>query len=292
MIHNGIEYGLMQLIAETYDFMDRGLGFSDNELSSIYADWNQGLVGSFLLEITSQIFRRIDEKTHKPLIDLICDQAKQKGTGMWTSQDAMRLGVPVPNIDTAVAMRDLSSYKKLRVEESRILKGPVIKPQEDIEAIVQDLYKALYVSMIMTYSQGFALLTAASKNYEYSLAPAVVARIWRGGCIIRSSLLEQIKEAYENKPDLAHLLDDEHFVGEVVGNQQSLRNTVCTAARWGLPVPCMMAALSYFDGLRSAWLPANLIQAQRDYFGAHTYERIDEKGTFHTKWAKSETTKK
>jgi 6-phosphogluconate dehydrogenase len=145
--------------------------------------------------------------------------------------------------------------------------------------------------MILTYSQGFALLSAASKNYEYSFAPAVVARIWRGGCIIRSAMLEQIKAAYEKQPDLVHLLDDEHFAGEVVGNQQSLRNVVCTAAQWGLPVPGMMAALSYLDGLRSAWLPANLIQAQRDYFGAHTYERIDEKGTFHTKWTKTEATK-
>ena len=291
MVHNGIEYGMMELIAETYDFMDRGLNFSDNELSNIYAGWNRGLVGGFLVEITSQIFRRIDEKTHKPLIDLICDEAKQKGTGMWTSQDAMRLGVPVPNIDTAVAMRDLSAYKNLRVEESRILSGPVIKPQEDIETIVEDLYKALYVSMILTYSQGFALLSAASKNYDYSLDPAVVAKIWRGGCIIRSAMLEQIKTAYETQPDLTHLLDDKYFAGEVVGNQGSLRKVVCMAAQWGLPVPGMMAALSYFDGLRSAWLPANLIQAQRDYFGAHTYERVDEKGTFHTKWTKTEATK-
>jgi 6-phosphogluconate dehydrogenase len=291
MVHNGIEYGMMELIAETYDFLDRGLDFSDNELSSIYAGWNQGLVGGFLVEITSQIFRRIDEKTHKPLIDLICDEAKQKGTGMWTSQDAMRLGVPVPNIDTAVAMRDLSAYKNLRVEESHILNGPVIKQQENIETIVEDLYKALYVSMILTYSQGFALLNVASKNYEYSLDPAVVAKIWRGGCIIRSAMLEQIKTAYESQPNLAHLLDDKYFAGEVVGNQQSLRKIVCMAAQWGIPAPGMMAALSYFDGLRSAWLPANLIQAQRDYFGAHTYERVDEKGTFHTKWTKTEAIK-
>jgi 6-phosphogluconate dehydrogenase len=291
MVHNGIEYGMMELIAETYDLMDRGLDFSDSELSKIYGGWSRGLVGSFLVEITAQIFRRIDEKTHKPLIDLICDQAKQKGTGMWTSQDAMRLMIPVPNIDTAVAMRDLSSYKSLRVEESHILSGPVIKPQEEIETILDDLYKALYVSMILTYSQGFALLSAASKNYEYSLDPATVAKIWRGGCIIRSAMLDQIKTAYESRPDLAHLLDDKYFAGEIVSNQQSLRNVVSMAANWGLPVPGMMAALSYFDGLRSAWLPANLIQAQRDYFGAHTYERVDEKGTFHTQWSDSEAKK-
>jgi 6-phosphogluconate dehydrogenase len=291
MVHNGIEYGLMELIAETYDLLDRGLDFSDSELSEIYGGWNRGLVSSFLVEITAQIFRRIDEKTHKPLIDLICDEAKQKGTGMWTSQDAMRLGVPVPNIDTAVAMRDLSAYKNLRVEESHILSGPVIKPQEDIETIVEDIYKALYVSMIMTYSQGFALLLAASKNYGYSLDSSVVAKIWRGGCIIRSGMLEQIKTAFESQPDLEHLLDDKYFAGEVVNNQQSLRNVVCKATQLGLPVPGMMAALSYFDGLRSAWLPANLIQAQRDYFGAHTYERVDEKGTFHTQWSNKEVQK-
>ncbi len=288
MVHNGIEYGLMELIAETYDLLDRGLDFSENELSKIYGGWSRGLVSGFLVEITSQIFRRIDEKTHKPLIDLISDQAKQKGTGMWTSQDAMRLGVPVPNIDTAVAMRDLSVFKSLRVEESRLLNGPVIKPQDNIEAILDDLYKALYVSMIITYSQGFALLSAASKTYGYSIDPAVVAKIWRGGCIIRSAILEPIKTAYEQNPNLAHLLDDKYFAGEVVSNQQSLRNIVSTAAQWGIPVPGMMAGLSYFDALRSAWLPANLIQAQRDYFGAHTYERVDEKGTFHTKWTESE----
>ncbi len=291
MVHNGIEYGLMELIAETYDLLDRGLDFPDNELSKIYGGWSRGLVGSFLIEITAQIFRRIDEKTHKPLIDLISDQAKQKGTGMWTSQDAMRLGVPVPNIDTAVAMRDLSVFKSLRMEESRILSGPVIKPHEDLENIIEDLYKALYVSMILTYSQGFALLLAASKSYGYSIEPAVVGKIWRGGCIIRSTILEPIKTAFESQPSLEHLLDDKYFAGEVVNNQQSLRNIVSTAAKWGLPVPGMMAALAYYDSLRSAWLPANLIQAQRDYFGAHTYERVDEKGTFHTKWTEAEVKK-
>ncbi len=291
MVHNGIEYGLMELIAETYDVMDRGLDFSDTELSKIYGGWSRGLVNSFLVEITAQIFRRIDEKTHKPLIDLISDEAKQKGTGMWTSQEAMRLGVPVPNIDTAVAMRDLSVFKTLRVEESRILSGPIVEPHNDIDKVIDDLYKALYVSMILTYSQGFALLLAAGRKYGYSFNPAIVAKIWRGGCIIRSAVLEQIMKAFENEPNLVHLLDYPYFAGEVVANQQSLRNIVSLAAQWGIPVPGMMAALSYYDSLRSAWLPANLIQAQRDYFGSHTYERVDEKGTFHTKWRETEVAK-
>jgi 6-phosphogluconate dehydrogenase len=288
MVHNGIEYGLMELIAETYDFMARGLKLRDDELSVIYENWNKGPVNSFLVEITSRIFRKIDEKTHKPLIDLIADAARQKGTGMWTSQDAMRLGVPVPNIDAAVAMRDLSCYKDLRVEESRILDGIAIEQHDDKDTLIANLNKALYASMILTYSQGFAVLRAASEKYDYKLDPGTVASIWRGGCIIRSAVLEQIRAAYEKQPALEHLLDDKQLAGEVVNNEGGLRNVAQNAAQGGLPAPGMMAALSYFDGLRSAWLPANLIQAQRDFFGAHTYERIDEKGTFHTKWTDME----
>jgi 6-phosphogluconate dehydrogenase len=194
----------------------------------------------------------------------------------------------VPNIDTAVAMRDLSCFKNLRVEESRILKGPAISPQGDKDTMIFELNRALYASMILTYSQGFAVLRAACEAHSFPFALDTVASIWRGGCIIRSTMLDEIKAAYEKEPRLEHLLDNMKLAEEVINNQSFLRNTVRAAAQWGLPAPGMMAALSYFDALRSSWLPTNLIQAQRDYFGSHTYERIDEKGVFHTKWTETE----
>jgi 6-phosphogluconate dehydrogenase len=286
MVHNGIEYGLMQLIAESYDLMKRGLGMSDDELHVVFDGWNQANLNSYLMEITADIFLRVDEETGKRLVDLILDEAKQKGTGMWTSQDAMELQVPVPTIDVAVAMRNLSAYEEEREAASLALYGPDIELQEDREAFVERLHNALYAAVVITYGQGMAQLRKASKVYGYDLNLEGVARIWRGGCIIRSTLLEDIRAAYRSRPDLPNLLLDSHLAEQVMERQRDLRAVVHTAADMGIPVPGMMVSLAYYDGYRSSWLPANLIQAQRDYFGAHTYERVDAKGVFHTQWEK------
>jgi 6-phosphogluconate dehydrogenase len=284
MVHNGIEYGLMQLISETYHLMKLLLGLNDDELHDVYQEWNRGELESFLLEITYQIFRYADEKTGQRLIDEILDEAKQKGTGKWTSQDAMDLQVPVPTIDMAVAMRDLSAYKADREAASKQLSGPASGFDRDKKAFVQRLRNALYVSMVATYSQGMALLKTASQAYNYGLQLHDVARIWRGGCIIRARLLDDIRLALESHPDLPNLMLDAKLSELILQRQEDLRLVVRVAVESGIPAPGLMASLAYFDGYRSAWLPANLIQAQRDYFGSHTYERIDEKGTFHTQW--------
>ncbi len=284
MVHNGIEYGLMQLIGESYDLMKRGLGLTDDELHAVYDGWNQAELDAYLMEITANIFLHVDEKTGKRLIDVILDAAKQKGTGMWTSQDAMALQVPVPTIDIAVAMRNLSAFESERVAASKALNGPTPTFRGERESFMQQLRNALYAAMIITYAQGMAQLRIASSSYEYDLDLETVARIWRGGCIIRAALLEDIRRAYRTRPDLPNLLMDAHFGQEVVGRQQDLRSVVSSAAELGIPTPGLMVSLAYFDGYRSAWLPANLVQAQRDYFGAHTYERVDEKGVFHTRW--------
>lgn len=286
MVHNGIEYGFIQLIAETYDLMKRGLGLSDDQLHAVYKRWKQRELNSYLLEITVDIFLQVDEKTGKRLIDVILDEAKQKGTGMWTSQDAMDLQMPVPTIDIAVAMRNLSAFESERVEASQVLTGPKATFKGDRQGFIKKLGNALYAAMIITYAQGMAQLTRASDTYDYDLDLEAVARIWRGGCIIRAALLEEIRAAYRRQPDLPNLLIDSELRQRVMTRQADLRAVVRTAAELGIPAPGLMVALAYFDGYRSAWLPANLIQAQRDYFGAHTYERIDEKGTFHTEWRK------
>jgi 6-phosphogluconate dehydrogenase len=284
MVHNGIEYGLMQLIAEAYDLMKRGLGLTDDELHAVYNQWNHAELNGYLMEITANIFLHVDEQTGKRLIDVILDAAKQKGTGMWTSQDAMDLQVPVPTIDIAVAMRNLSAFESERVAASKALDGPTPAFQGDREGFLGRLRNALYTAMIITYAQGMAQLRSASQAYEYDLDLEAVARIWRGGCIIRAALLEDIRAAYRTQPDLANLLVDSHFSREVMARQEDLRAVVRTAAGLGIPTPGLMVSLAYFDGYRSAWLPANLIQAQRDYFGAHTYERVDARGVFHTRW--------
>jgi 6-phosphogluconate dehydrogenase len=284
MVHNGIEYGLMQLIAETYDLMKRGLGLSDDQLHDAYQEWNRGELHSYLLEITGHIFRQEDASTGKRLIDVILDEAKQLGTGMWTSQSAMELQVPTPTIDSAVAMRNLSAYKAEREMASRTLPGSPATLQGDRTAFVARLRRALYAGMIITYAQGMALLHRASDAYAYGLDLETVARIWRGGCIIRAALLENIRMAYREKPDLPNLLLEATLGNAVLDRQADLRAVVQAASQLALPVPALMASLAYFDAYRSAWLPANLIQAQRDYFGAHTYERVDAKGTFHTQW--------
>jgi 6-phosphogluconate dehydrogenase len=284
MVHNGIEYGIMELIAETYDLMKRGLRLTNDELHDVYDKWNQEELKSYLIEITANIFSQKEEKTNKRLIDMILDQAKQKGTGKWTSWDSMELQVPTPTIDVAVVMRDLSGYKAERKAASTVLHGPTPAFKGDKKRFIGQLGKALYVGMIVTYAQGMTLLKQASETYGYGLNLEAVARIWRGGCIIRAAVLENFRAAYQARQDLPNLLGDVHLAQEVVSRQDDLRTVVSIAAKRGIPVPGLMSALGYYDGYRSTWLPANLTQAQRDYFGAHTYERIDEKGTFHTQW--------
>ncbi len=284
MVHNGIEYGIIQLIAETYDFMKRGLGLSNDELRDIYEGWMKTELNGYLVEITSEIFRRVDEKTGQSLIDVILDEAKQKGTGKWTSQDAMELQVPVPTIDAAVSTRDMSALKSERAAAAQLFEGPAGSFHGDREAALNQLRDGLYVSMVLTYAQGMALLGKASTAYNYDLDLQEVARIWRGGCIIRALLLEDIRAAFRTKPDLPNILMAPHLSEEVLTRQDALRAVVTTAVELGIPLPGMAASLAYFDSYRSAWLPANLIQAQRDYFGSHTYERVDERGVFHTEW--------
>jgi len=286
MVHNGIEYALMRLIADTYDLMKRGLGLTDDELHDAYEQWNRDELNSYLLEITAAIFQPVDGRTGARLIDVILDEARQKGTGAWTSQDAMALQVPVPTIDMAVAMRNLSVFGSERDAASRILNRPVPLPKGDRPQMIDRLRSALHVGMIIAYAQGMALLTVASAKHGFQLDLERVARIWRGGCIIRAALLEDIRAAFRVRRDLPNLLLDPHLAKKIAENQENLRRVVCTASELGVPAPAMMASLAYLDSYRSAWMPANLIQAQRDYFGAHSYERTDVAGTFHTQWEK------
>jgi 6-phosphogluconate dehydrogenase len=276
----------MQLLAETYDVMKRGLGMGGNELRYVYEAWNRTEMNSYLVEITGRIFGTIDDRTGKPLVDVMLDVAKQNGTGMWTSQSAMELQVPAPTIDFAVTMRDLSVLVEQRDQSSEIYKRTVPAFTGNRQAFIDRLGHAFYAAMIMCYAQGMAVLSAASKKYEFGLDLEAVARIWRGGCIIRAALLEDIRLAYRNQPDLANLILAPEISSKLIANEEDLRGIVCSAIELGVPVPSLMSALSYLDGYRSAWLPANLIQAQRDYFGAHSYSRIDVKGTFHTEWNK------
>ena len=286
MVHNGIEYGLMQLISETYDLMKRGLRMDAEALAKVYAQWNETELNSFLLEITAHIFRQKDEKDPtSPLIDMIRDQTRQKGTGKWTSQEAMELMVPTPIIDTAVTMRNLSACLTERKAVAEVLHWTETPYKGDGERFVGQLKNALYVSMIMTYAQGMALLKEASVVYRYGLDLESVTGIWRGGCIIRAALLEDMRKAYRTRPDLPHLMVDQRLSLAIVSRQEDLRAVVRTAAELGLPAPGLMASLGYLDALRRVQLPGNLIQAQRDYFGAHTYERTDSPGVFHTLWS-------
>ncbi len=284
MVHNGIEYGLMQLIAETYDIMSQGLGLSCEQLSGIYRQWNNGPLNSYLMEITSEIFQKIDAKTHRPLVEIILDEANQKGTGAWSSETALELQVAVPTIDTAVQMRFLSAAKTLRQIESQQLAGPTVAYNGDRDALIQSLEDALLAGFILCYAQGFSLLKTASEAMHYDLQYDDIAALWRGGCIIRSDLLDRIMTAYQNYPQLDHLLEDDELGREAVNLQPGLRTVVQTAVALGIPAPGLMSVVSYYDTLRSPWLPANLIQAQRDYFGSHRYQRVDEQGTFHTQW--------
>jgi 6-phosphogluconate dehydrogenase len=284
MVHNGIEYGIMQLIAESYDLLKRGLNFDLNSLRSIYAKWNEGKLNGYLIEITAMVLGRKDDKTGKPLIDMILDRARQKGTGKWTSWDAMDLQTPVPTIDVAVAMRNMSDSKEARKEAGKALSGPSQSFQGDRETVALQLESGLLAAVILTYAQGLGLLRQASQKYGYGLNLEAVARIWRGGCIIRAALLEGIRSAFQKRPDLANLILSPELGQEVMARQKDLRDVVCTGAGIGIPVPGFMSTLAYYDAFRSVQLPANLIMAQRDYFGAHRYERIDAEGTFHTEW--------
>jgi 6-phosphogluconate dehydrogenase len=284
MVHNGIEYAVMQLIAETYDLMKRGLGMDDEAIHDVYASWNTGPLAGYLMEITSRIFTKQDGATGLRLIDEILDVAKQKGTGLWTSQSAMELQVPLPTIDLAVSMRDMSVLDAQRQQAGPLYQRPVRRLTGDHDAVITELGSALVAAMMITYAQGMALLSVASSRHGSHLDLAEVARIWRGGCIIRSAMLDDIGAAFRARPGLPNLLLDPAISRTIMAHQEALREVVSLAAASGTPIPAMMVSLAYLDAYRSSWLPANLIQAQRDYFGAHTYERNDCKGTFHTSW--------
>ena len=284
MVHNGIEYGDMQLISEAYDLLCRGLGLGADELHAIFSRWNEGLLKSYLIEITADIFKTIDPDTGLPLVDLILDQAGQKGTGKWTSQNALDIGVPVPTINAALQGRIISSLKKERVFAATQLPSPQQKYEGDSAELIDAIENALYASKVTSYAQGLAMLRMASNEYQYDLNIRDIAKIWRAGCIIRASLLGDIMDAYERDPQLVNLMLDEAFKTAIVDRLDDWRKVVQIAVGLGIPVPAMSGALAYFDAYRSERLPANLIQAQRDYFGAHTYRRVDKEGVFHTQW--------
>ncbi len=284
MVHNGIEYAIMQMISETYLLMKRGLGLNNDELHEVYKKWNEGVLKSFLVEITRDIFLQEDDKTDHRLIDVILDKAGAKGTGKWTSQDAMDLHFPVPSIDISVSMRDLSSYKDLQEEAAKLYDTQDTPIEADKEAFISQLHDTLYFGVLMCYAQGMGMLRKASKDLEMDIPLSDVVKIWRGGCIIRSVLLDTYYNIYEKNPDMANLLLSEEVAPMVKENQASIRSVIAEAVKAGYAVPGLSSALSYFDGFRRDKSPVNLIQAQRDYFGSHTYERIDEEGSFHTEW--------
>jgi 6-phosphogluconate dehydrogenase len=287
MVHNGIEYGDMQLIAESYFLMKNVLGLNAEELHEVFAEWNKGELDSYLIEITADIFTKKDDETGKPMVDVILDKAGQKGTGKWTSQSALDLGVSLPIITESVFARFISAIKDERVKASKILKGPDTPAfTGDKEALIESIRKALYMSKICSYAQGFAQMRSASDEYDWNLQYGDIAMIFRGGCIIRAQFLQKIKEAYDRESSLANLLLDPYFKEIVESYQYALREVISVAVQNGVPVPGFSAALAYYDSYRTETLPANLIQAQRDYFGAHTYQRVDKEGTFHTEWMK------
>jgi 6-phosphogluconate dehydrogenase len=287
MVHNGIEYGDMQLIAEAYDLLSRALGLSAPELGKVFAEWNRGELDSYLIEITAQVLSAVDADTRKPLVDVILDKAGQKGTGRWTAQDALELGVPIPTIEAALWARNISAFKEERVGAQSVLKGPRrarTLSGKEADRLVESVRQALYASKIASYAQGFALLAAASLERRYELNLAEIARIWKGGCIIRAKLLNEIQAAYTREPNRSNLLLDTEFRRAINERQAGWRHALQVARRFGVPCPATSASLDYYDSYRTARLPANLIQAQRDYFGAHTYERVDRPGVFHTEW--------
>ena len=285
MVHNGIEYGIMQCIAETYDILRTVLRLRAAEMSVTFGKWNAAELGGYLVEITAACLAKMDPDTGKPLVDLILDKAGQKGTGKWTSQNALDLGVAVPTIDMAVEGRILSAFKDERVAASKILKGP--KPPRlpaNRTQFIRACRDALYLAVISCYAQGMALMREASKEYGYGLDPAEIARIWKGGCIIRSKLLDPIAAAYKRKPQLPNLLVDRKFASVIAARARAARKVICEALKAGVPVLGLASALGYIDSYRTARLPQNLTQAQRDCFVAHTYGRTDRDGVFHTQW--------
>ncbi|MBS1566309.1 MAG: NADP-dependent phosphogluconate dehydrogenase [Bacteroidetes bacterium] len=283
MVHNGIEYAIMQLISEAYDLLHRGLGLTNDELHETFKQWNEGELQSFLIEITADIFKQQDDKTGNRLVDMILDKAGSKGTGKWTSQDAMDLPVSIPVIDLAVAMRDLSSYKEERTAAFALYKSPV-KPSPKKEATIKQVHDALLFATITCYAQGLAMLYKASSTLDMQIPLANVVRIWRGGCIIRSTLLETFYKAYKKDSSLSNILLDKTVAKLLKKKERGARATVRLAAQSRVPAAALAGALGYFDAYTSEKMPVNLIQAQRDYFGAHTYQRIDTDGSFHTEW--------
>ncbi|MCM3634168.1 MULTISPECIES: NADP-dependent phosphogluconate dehydrogenase [Paenibacillus] len=288
MVHNGIEYGDMQLISEAYFILKHVLKLDAEELQGVFKEWNKGELDSYLIEITADIFGKKDELTGKPLVDVILDAAGQKGTGKWTSQDALDLGVPLSIITESVFARFISAMKDERVQASKILPGPAAAAYTGSkEELIEAVRRALYLSKIVSYAQGFAQLRVASEENNWNLSYGDIAMIFRGGCIIRAQFLQKIKDAYDRDPKLANLLLDPYFKDIAVQYQSALRDVVALAIQHGIPVPSFAGAIAYYDSYRSDVLPANLIQAQRDYFGAHTYQRVDKEGVFHTNWMES-----
>jgi 6-phosphogluconate dehydrogenase len=286
MVHNGIEYGALQLIAEIYDLMGRGLRISAEDMSAIFRKWNRGELESYLVEITGEILARLDEESGKALVEVILDQATQKGTGKWTSQEAFDLGVPIPTISAAVEARSLSAFQAEREAMAAAFSRPQKLFSGPTAAFAAVAGEALYAAMVLVYAQGMDLLKAASREHEYDLNLSEIARIWRGGCIIRARLLEEARQAYSEEPGLLNLSLWPPFQQELKNRIGSLQHVMATAIDLGIPVPALSATLAYYDSYRSERLPANLIQAQRDYFGAHTYRRVDKPGNFHTDWGK------
>jgi 6-phosphogluconate dehydrogenase len=283
-VHNGIEYGDMQLICEAYWLLKHGAGLTNPELAQVFAEWNRGDLDSYLIEITRDIFTAKDPDTGGFLVDLILDKAGAKGTGKWMSQLALDLGVPSTLVTEAVYARCLSALKTERVRASGVLKGPDLASHDRPAEFIEQVRQALYASKIASYAQGFVQLAAAAKEQDWPLDYASIAMMWRGGCIIRARFLERIAEAYRAQPDLENLMLAPYFTDALATAQKAWRHVVATAATIGVPVPAFMTALAYYDAYRHASLPANLLQAQRDYFGAHTYERTDKPGTFHSEW--------
>ena len=284
MVHNGIEYAIMQLISEVYDLMRRGLGLSNEEMHQIFHQWNQEELNSFLIEITADIFKQKDVETGKELLDVILDKAGAKGTGKWTSQDAMDRGVSIPTIDIAVSLRTLSAYKEQRINASKIYTKTHSSLETDSSKFINELKEALFCAIIISYAQGLSLLVKASEELSMEIPLKDVVKIWRGGCIIRSTLLETFYEAYSAKTDLENILLDENIASLLISRIDSLREVVSAAAKSSIPAGALQTALAYFDAYTSERMSTNMIQAQRDYFGAHTYQRVDREGTFHTEW--------
>jgi len=286
MVHNGIEYGIMQAIAETYDILSRLLGLKAPTLSEVFGRWNDGELGGYLMEIATIALGKKDPETGKPMVDIILDKAGQKGTGKWTSQLAFDIGVPVPTIDSATIARILSAFKDERVAASKVLSGPEVDYSGKAEELIEAARDALLAAMYCSYAQGMTQLRVASVEYDYNLNLGNIAQIWKGGCIIRSKLLDPIKQAYITDPNLANLLVAPGFSDRIQELQRGLRYTVTAAIGQGVPCLTLGASLAYYDTYRTARVPANMIQALRDIFGAHTYKRVDKDGDFHTEWLK------